>query len=40
MTASIVASTARAPLLWSQSADAPFSIRRPVEPQPLVFASP
>src|SRR5580704_4353050 len=40
MTASTVASTARAPLLWSQSAEAPFSIHRSAVAQPLVFASP
>src|SRR5665213_3605579 len=40
MTDSIVASTTRAPLVWSQSAEAPFSIHRPTQAQPLVYASP
>jgi N-formylglutamate amidohydrolase len=41
MTASTVASAARSPLVWSQSAEAPFSVRRPDgQASPLVFASP
>jgi N-formylglutamate amidohydrolase len=40
MTVSAVASTARAPLVWSKSAEAPFTVRRPAKPLPLVFASP
>jgi N-formylglutamate amidohydrolase len=40
MSASTVASAARAALVWSTSDEAPFSIRRPATPRPLVFASP
>src|SRR6202167_2885625 len=42
MTASEAVSTARSPLVWSQSIEAPFSVRRPapVAAAPLVFASP